>query len=190
MFAVFEVRPRIFSYTMNLAAGVDIEHDRKVNHKNNTSKAKANHENYPLLGILNSYHLFSSIVLLVPPSCEESHFYIYKRPVRIQLQLLYNRVQDVLHCSLLDRLVSCAGEKHSCTESCTCIINYCATYSFTSRYSFLELKSIPRSPGPQFLHCILVILLFCSRSNIKRRFLSLQIFCSSHDNVHFTSRTR
>ena len=54
-----------------------------------------------------AYNILDLITLLIPPSSEECHLNIDKCSALINLQLLNDCVQDVLHCSMLDAVVAC-----------------------------------------------------------------------------------
>lgn len=47
-----------------------------------------------------TYHILGCLGLLVPPSGEERYFHIAEGAGFIELELLYHRVQDVLHCCI------------------------------------------------------------------------------------------
>ena len=51
------------------------------------------------------YNIFSFLILLVPPSCEEGYLNVDERAALINLQLLNDSVQNVLHCRMLDAAI-------------------------------------------------------------------------------------
>ena len=56
-----------------------------------------------------SYYVLHVFSLLSPPSHKEGNLDVDEGPVWVLLQLVYDRVQNVLHRSMLDGVVSCGG---------------------------------------------------------------------------------
>ena len=55
---------------------------------------------------VQTYNLFGSSTLFIPPSCEEGHLNIDECATLVHLQLFNDSVQDVLDSCMLDTVVS------------------------------------------------------------------------------------
>ena len=56
-----------------------------------------------------TYNIFGTVVLFIPPSYKEGHFYPHKGPVGVILEFFYDCVQYVLNTSSLNISVSWRG---------------------------------------------------------------------------------